>query len=451
MRLTFRQLPIIALFFILSTTIFAQTDAKTDKEIKSAAERSRKAANAFNDIMGKADKSIPRELLERAEAVAIFPGVLKAAFIVGGRGGEGLIVRRTPEGWSAPAFFKLGGGSIGFQIGADKTDYIMLFMNDGGLKGLLEDKFEFGGDVGIAAGPIGREASATTNATLDAGILSYSRSKGAFIGAALKGSRIAPDNDRNRALYGKTAKEILQSNTVTPLPDSVKDFPNTLAKYSNRRGKTVEGKTATQSTRQRTAVKVNTDNAIVVGSAAKPEQPEDTANENTSTTAINPAIEIYSIGRARPANRLAREIRAELLELPNFGVFDWIEFQILPDNKVVLFGQTKGATIRLKAEAVVKNIEGVAEVVNEIEDLPPSQSDDNLRAAIYKTVYSGTLLRYGTSANQSIHIIVRNGRVTLKGSVESEADKNAAAQQANVVTDAVEIKNELIVENGENP
>jgi lipid-binding SYLF domain-containing protein len=216
---------------------FAQNDNKDSKQERKAAETARKAANAFNDIMDKADRAIPRELLERAEAVAIFPGVLKAAFIVGGRGGEGLISRRTPTGWSAPAFFKLGGGSFGAQIGADKTDYVMLFVNDGGIKGLLKDKFEFGGDIGIAAGPIGREASATTTAKLDAGILSYSRSRGAFIGAALKGSVISPDDDRNRAVYGKTAKEILLGDAPTAMPETIMNFPQTLIRYSNRPGK----------------------------------------------------------------------------------------------------------------------------------------------------------------------------------------------------------------------
>jgi lipid-binding SYLF domain-containing protein len=134
------------------------------------------------------EKGIPRELLARAEAIAVFPGVVKAAFIFGGRTGQGIISRRTSQGWSEPAFFNIGGGSFGPQIGVNHTDYVLLIMNDNGLKGLLEDKFEFGGEASFAASPIGRSASATTNATLDAVILSYSRSQGAFIGASLKGA-----------------------------------------------------------------------------------------------------------------------------------------------------------------------------------------------------------------------------------------------------------------------
>ena len=451
---------LIVAILLSAITVFSQTD--DNKDVRTATNRAADAAKAFNEVMNKSDKSIPRELLERAEAVAVFPGVLKAAFVIGGRGGEGVISRRTPEGWSAPAFFKLGGGSFGFQIGADKTDYIMLFVNDGGLKGLLQDKFEFGGDVGIAAGPVGREASATTNTKLNAGILSYSRSKGAFIGAALKGSRIAPDNDINRTLYGKTAKEILNSNEVTPLPDAVKVFPNTLSRYSNRKGSPVAGAAANPNpTRQRTTMTVNTGNTIVVGSAPKT---TDAATDITETADTQPATnstgggqpvaaagDVYAVGRmtARPSNHLVREIRSELLDLPYYGVFDWLEFEVASGNSVVLRGSVTRPTTKDDAETRAKNVEGVAAVRNEIEVLPVAPSDDDLRNALYRAVYSGQLFRYGTGANQPIHIIVKNGHVNLKGSVESEADKNFAGVQANGVSGVFDVKNELVADNGE--
>src|SRR5204863_8955690 len=177
-----------------------------------------------------------KELLDTAEAIAVFPGVIKAAFLVGGRGGQGVISRRVKGGWSAPAFFNLGGGSFGPQIGAEKTDYILLIMNESGLNGLLKDKFEIGGEIGVAAGPVGREAAASTNPRLDAGILSYSRSKGAFIGVALKGAAISPDNDLNEAVYGMKAKEVLTNKamTLSQMPAGVRIFPRTLARYSLR-------------------------------------------------------------------------------------------------------------------------------------------------------------------------------------------------------------------------
>ena len=215
-----------------SVLVPAQKQART----QDAERHSREAANAFTDIMNVRDKAIPKELLDKSEAIAVFPGVVKAAFIVGGRGGQGVISRRTKGGWSAPAFFNINGGSFGPQIGAQKTDYVFLIMNQDGMDGLLKDKFELGGETGVAAGPIGREAAASTNLRLDAGILSYSRSKGAYIGAALKGAYISPDNDLNEAIYGKKANELLKGAPLAfgQMPPSVRIFPRTLVRYSRR-------------------------------------------------------------------------------------------------------------------------------------------------------------------------------------------------------------------------
>lgn len=210
--------------------------AQKKSRLQDATRHASDAAKVFTEIMNVREKAIPQELLDKAEAIAVFPGVIKAAFIFGGRGGQGLISRRTRNGWTAPAFFNLNGGSFGAQIGAQKNDYVFLIMNEKGVKGLLEDKFEMGGEVGVVAGPVGREAAASTNATLDAGILSYSRSKGAFIGAALKGVVISPDNDLNEAVYARKATEVL-TGPVMPLaqmPAGVRIFPRTLARYSHR-------------------------------------------------------------------------------------------------------------------------------------------------------------------------------------------------------------------------
>src|SRR5829696_214635 len=214
----------------------ALTPAQKKSRTSDAARHAGDAAETFTEIMNVKDKAIPKELLDTAEAIAVFPGVIKAAFLVGGRGGQGVISRRVKGGWSAPGFFNLGGGSFGPQIGAQKTDYVLLIMNEDGLNGLLKDKFELGGEAGIAAGPIGREAAASTNPRLDAGILSYSRSKGVFIGAALKGAVISPDNDLNEAVYGKKAQEVLKgpSMTFAQMPPSVRIFPRTLVRYSIR-------------------------------------------------------------------------------------------------------------------------------------------------------------------------------------------------------------------------
>ncbi len=222
---------LIALFVLSAVFTPAQKSRTRD-----AARHAGEAAETFTEIMNVRDKAIPKELLDTAEAIAVFPGVIKAAFLIGGRGGQGVISRRVKGGWSPPVFFNLGGGSFGPQIGAQRTDYVLLIMNQSGLDGLLKDKFELGGEAAIAAGPVGREAAASTNLRLDAGILSYSRSKGAFIGAALKGAMITPDNDLNEAIYGKKADAVLQGPPMTfdKMPPSVRIFPRTLVRYSIR-------------------------------------------------------------------------------------------------------------------------------------------------------------------------------------------------------------------------
>lgn len=219
---------------LLIALAVVSAQGQNKKRLNDATRHAGDAAKTFTEIMNVRDRAIPKELLDKAEAIAVFPGVVKAAFIFGGRGGQGVISRRTNKGWTAPAFFNLSGGSFGAQVGAQKNDYVFLIMNEKGVKGLLEDKFEMGGEAGLVAGPVGREAAASTNATLDAGILSYSRSKGAFIGAALKGVAITPDNDLNEAVYKAKAMAVLSGPpmTLTEMPAGVRIFPRTLTRYS---------------------------------------------------------------------------------------------------------------------------------------------------------------------------------------------------------------------------
>ena len=229
----------LVVLLCLCLTAAAQKDRdRNTKKVQEAATQSAKAARVFNEIMGTREKSIPRDLLDRAEAVAVFPSVFKAGFIVGGRGGSGVISRRVAGGWSAPAFFDLGGGSVGLQIGAASTDYILLFMNENAVESLLSDKFEIGGEGSAAAGPVGRSASASTDVKLNAQILSYSRSRGAFAGLELKGVVIKPDNQDNLQVYGMTARDILTGTnkiSMAAMPEGVRIFPQTLARYSKRR------------------------------------------------------------------------------------------------------------------------------------------------------------------------------------------------------------------------
>jgi lipid-binding SYLF domain-containing protein len=165
------------------------------------------------------DKGIPKDALDKAECVGVFPDVKKAAFIVGGQGGHGVFTCRDSSGtFGAPAYFKIAGGSVGWQFGGQETDLVLLVMNDDGMKHLLEDKFTIGAEATATAGPVGRTAKAATDAQLQAGILSWSRSQGAFVGAALDGSVVKPDKDMNRAVYGSdvTARAILMDRSVQP-------------------------------------------------------------------------------------------------------------------------------------------------------------------------------------------------------------------------------------------
>ena len=223
---------------ILSCAAVIATAQKTDpKRVAESSKHAQEAADAFTEIMNVADRAIPQGLLDRAEAIAVFPGVIKAGFIVGGRGGHGVISRRVKGGWSAPAFFDLGGGSIGLQIGASKTDFVLLFMNDDAIAGLLKDKFEIGGEGSAVAGPVGRTASASTDVLLKAAIISYSRSKGLFAGLEIKGVVIKPDDDENRGVYETRARELLlpgTAMTLAKMPAGVRIFPRTLARYSTK-------------------------------------------------------------------------------------------------------------------------------------------------------------------------------------------------------------------------
>jgi SH3 domain-containing YSC84-like protein 1 len=222
----------VMLLAICTATINAQN--KKGKDLQDAVKRVNDASAVLNEIMSIRDKSIPRDLLAKAKAVVVFPGVIKGAFIIGGQGGKGVAVRRVGRGWSAPAFLNMAGGSIGFQIGGSKTDYILLVMNDKGMKGLVEDKFELGGEGSVAAGPVGRTAAASTNATLDAEILTYSRSKGLFAGVSLKGVSINSDSDLNRSIYEKNLKEIIGQPALpaTAAPATLQKFGQTAATYA---------------------------------------------------------------------------------------------------------------------------------------------------------------------------------------------------------------------------
>lgn len=184
-------------------------------------------------------ENIPQEVLEKAECVIVFPSVLKAAFVVGASYGRGAMVCRTGEHfkgpWGAPAMFALEGGSVGFQIGGQATDLVLLIMNERGASSILESKVKLGGDASIAAGPVGRDAAANTDAYMRAEVLSYSRTRGLFAGISLEGSTLRPDDDATADVYGRklTAKEIVLNGRIR-VPASGRHLVAVLQKGSPR-------------------------------------------------------------------------------------------------------------------------------------------------------------------------------------------------------------------------
>lgn len=201
---------------------------------KETDERLANAAKAFDEIMSAPDKGIPGGVLDKAECVVVVPGMKKGGFIVGGSFGRGAVTCRGSgkAGWGAPAMVELGGGSVGFQIGAEATDVVMLIMDRTGMDSLLKSKFTLGGEASVAGGPVGRSTTADTDAAMKAKILSYSRSRGAFAGVSLNGTTLNQDEDANKAVYGKplNAAEILGGSTA--IPAGAEPLTQVLTRYS---------------------------------------------------------------------------------------------------------------------------------------------------------------------------------------------------------------------------
>jgi lipid-binding SYLF domain-containing protein len=201
-----------------------------------AAERLAESATILREIMAAPDKGIPSDLLKAAQCVVIVPGLKKVGLVVGGKYGRGFLVCRSQEtsAWGAPAALRIEGGSFGFQIGASETDVIMLLMDQRSVKGILNSRFTLGGDAEVAAGPVGRSGTAQTDATMNAKILSYSRSRGVFAGLALSGATLRQDLDENNELYGRklSTKEVVAGQV--PPPAAASELLDLLRNYSER-------------------------------------------------------------------------------------------------------------------------------------------------------------------------------------------------------------------------
>jgi SH3 domain-containing YSC84-like protein 1 len=222
---------LLLLTLIVSLCGFAQAADDAPKESK-ATDRLQAAADVLNEIQAAPDSGIPSDILGSAECVAVVPSMLKGGFIVAAKYGRGLASCRTPKGWSSPAFFMITGGSVGFQIGGQAVDLIMLIMNNDGMQHLLSSKFELGADASVAAGPVGRHAEGNTDWKMRAQVLTYSRARGVFAGVSLNGAVVKQDKDTTREFYGHmvTFKASL-TGAVDP-PVGATPFLTTLAKWA---------------------------------------------------------------------------------------------------------------------------------------------------------------------------------------------------------------------------
>jgi SH3 domain-containing YSC84-like protein 1 len=218
---------LLTLLVCLASFSFADDSGETK-----AVQRAQAAADVLNEIQAAPDKGIPQDVLRSAECVAVVPSMLNGAFIFGGKYGRGLASCRSPKGWSSPAFFKVEGGSFGFQAGGQAVDLIMLIMNKNGMRHLLSSQFELGADASVAAGPVGRDATGDTDWKMRAEVLTYSRARGLFAGVSLNGAVIKQDKPSTREFYGHMVSFPASLNGEVEPPAAANAFLTSLGNWA---------------------------------------------------------------------------------------------------------------------------------------------------------------------------------------------------------------------------
>jgi lipid-binding SYLF domain-containing protein len=221
-----KKILVSLLLMVVTTLSWAEGDR--DKVL----DRVTAAGTVMNEIMSAPDAGIPDEILGSAECVAVVPSMLKGGFIVGAAYGKGVASCKTPNGWSAPAFFRVEGGSIGFQIGGQAVDLVMVIMNERGMRALLSSKFKLGADASVAAGPVGRHAEGATDWKMRAQVLTYSRARGVFAGISLNGAVMKQDRNDTRAFYGRMVPYRSLLTGVHEAPPDASPFLETLRRYA---------------------------------------------------------------------------------------------------------------------------------------------------------------------------------------------------------------------------
>jgi lipid-binding SYLF domain-containing protein len=220
-----KTLALFCLCFMLSSAAFA---ASTRENLQTRIDA---AKVVLDQIMAAQDKSIPMNILEQATCVAVVPGMIKGAFVFGGQYGQGVVTCRTGQGWSAPVFIRMAGGSFGFQIGGQSTDLVLVAVNDRGFQDLLKNKFKIGGDASAAAGPVGRSGQAATDWKMNAELLSYSRNKGLFAGIDLDGTSVSQNREDTELYFGQahSFESILKG--IVDVPEGAKPFVRDVARH----------------------------------------------------------------------------------------------------------------------------------------------------------------------------------------------------------------------------
>jgi SH3 domain-containing YSC84-like protein 1 len=229
-----KKILLVLLIIGLSAVAFADDQKKEERDTSKAEDRIRAAATVLDEIESAPDKGIPEEVLGSADCVAVVPSLLKGGFIVAADYGRGVASCRTSTGWSAPAFLFTSGGGIGFQIGGQAIDLVMLIMNKDGMRNLLSSKFKLGADASVAAGPVGRHAAADTDWKMRAQVLTYSRTRGVFAGISLDGAVIKQDKDATREFYGRMVPFRTSLTGKVEAPNPAYPFLNTLAKWAKK-------------------------------------------------------------------------------------------------------------------------------------------------------------------------------------------------------------------------
>jgi len=232
-----KSLVLLLLVCFLTPILSADEDTKAAEANTKASGRVEAAGTILDEIQAAPDQRIPEEVLGSAECVAVVPSLLNAGFVFGGRYGKGVASCRTPKGWSTPAFFTIGGGSFGLQIGGQATDVVMLIMNKNGMDNLLSSKFKLGADASAAAGPVGRHAAADTDWKMRAEVLTYSRSRGLFAGLELGGAVIKQDKDSTRDFYGRMVPFKTSLKGEIEAPKAAYPFLSSLAKWAQQAAK----------------------------------------------------------------------------------------------------------------------------------------------------------------------------------------------------------------------